>query len=325
MKVYLVGGAVRDELLGRKVHDKDYVVVGSSPEEMKAKGFISVGKSFPVFLHPKTKEEYALARKEIKVGEGYKGFNFIFDNTVSLEEDLCRRDFTINAMARSDKEIIDLFNGQEDLRNKTLRHVSQHFSEDPLRVLRGLRFAATLGFNIEATTKELMKNMIENGELTELSSDRIFKELKKVFSSGYTSRFIELLKDYNLCEFIFGSELEEREDRFDLLFFEQLLYVGVEESFFKKYNVSNQFKKIYKYSLAFKNLSFSPESIYEFFKMIRKDEISLASLEKIYQPEKSLIPTLRALRKLKIPPKIILAERIEREKELIKEVFQKEN
>lgn len=152
MQIYLVGGAVRDRLLGLKVVDHDHVVVGATPEQMLAKGFKEVGKDFPVYLHPKTGEEYALARTERKSGKGYKGFNVDFSPDITLEQDLIRRDLTINAMAQDENgEIIDPFNGQQDLSDKTLRHVSPAFAEDPLRVLRVARFAARfahLGFII---------------------------------------------------------------------------------------------------------------------------------------------------------------------------------
>ena len=150
MKVYLVGGAVRDKLLGLEPKEKDWVVVGSSPQEMLAKGFKQVGKDFPVFIHPKTGEEYALARTERKSGHGYTGFNFDTNSNISLEEDLERRDFTINAIAEDDNgNLIDPFNGQLDVKKKQLKHVSNAFSEDPLRVLRAARFKTNLsGFDI---------------------------------------------------------------------------------------------------------------------------------------------------------------------------------
>ncbi len=169
MKIYLVGGAVRDNLLGLPVTEKDWVVVGATPEEMQANGYQPVGQDFPVFLHPKSKEEYALARTERKSGHGYGGFTFHADSSVSLEEDLVRRDLTINAMAREQGgPVVDPFNGRADLKARLLRHVSPAFAEDPLRVLRVARFAARyhwLGFRVADDTLALMRQLSESGEL----------------------------------------------------------------------------------------------------------------------------------------------------------------
>src|SRR3954470_12234340 len=165
MKVYTVGGAVRDELLGLPVEDRDYVVVGATPEEMIALGYRPVGKDFPVFLHPETHEEYALARTERKSGRGYKGFTVHAAPEVTLEEDLRRRDLTINAMAKAeDGTIVDPFSGRQDLKKKVLRHVSEAFVEDPVRILRTARFAARFGFSIAPETMTLMKRMVDSGE-----------------------------------------------------------------------------------------------------------------------------------------------------------------
>lgn len=183
MQVYLVGGAVRDALLNRKVTERDYVVVGATPEQMIAKGFTQVGKDFPVFLHPKTNEEYALARTERKSGKGYTGFICDASTGVTLEDDLTRRDLTVNAMAQdSDGKIIDPHNGKQDLDNKCLRHVSDAFSEDPLRVFRVARFAARyayLGFTIADETLALMSTMAASGELQALSAERVWQETKR--------------------------------------------------------------------------------------------------------------------------------------------------
>ena len=168
MQIYLVGGAVRDKLLGIEQSDRDYVVVGSNPEKMLALGFSQVGHDFPVFLHPKTHEEYALARTESKNGTGYLGFNCDFNENITLEEDLLRRDLTINAMAMDEKgNIIDPYHGMEDLKNRILRHVSDAFVEDPLRVLRVARFYARyyhLGFKIADETKVLMRKISRSGD-----------------------------------------------------------------------------------------------------------------------------------------------------------------
>ncbi len=199
MKIYLVGGAVRDKLLGLKVKDRDFVVVGATPVQMIAKGFRPVGKDFPVFLHPKTQEEYALARTERKTAMGYHGFKFCTDSTVTLEDDLARRDLTINSMAQEIKtgKIIDPYNGQEDLKKKQLRHVSEAFSEDPVRILRIARFAARyayLGFTINENTNTLMQKMVENGEVDTLVAERVWQELKQALNEATPSEFIKTLK-----------------------------------------------------------------------------------------------------------------------------------
>jgi tRNA nucleotidyltransferase (CCA-adding enzyme) len=197
-EVFLVGGAVRDELLGKTVQEKDWVVVGATPEELAEKGYRQVGASFPVFLHPDTAEEYALARTERKQGHGYHGFSVDFHPGVTLEEDLARRDLTINAMARDDQgALIDPFGGRDDLERRVLRHVSDAFGEDPLRVLRVARFAARyagLGFTIHPSTAQLMTDMVESGELEYLVPERVWAEFEKAFSSARPATFIEVLR-----------------------------------------------------------------------------------------------------------------------------------
>ena len=198
MKVYLVGGAVRDKLLNTSSNDRDYVVVGSTIQEMENKGFIQVGKNFPVFIHPTTNEEYALARSERKIGNKHTDFEFIFDSNITLEEDLIRRDFTINAMALDENNtVIDYFNGQADLRNKIIRAVRpETFVEDTLRILRGCRFAAQLDFNIEPETMELFKKMVADGMLEFLTPERVWKETEKALTQGYNSpKYFELLNE----------------------------------------------------------------------------------------------------------------------------------
>ncbi|MGM0541032.1 MAG: multifunctional CCA addition/repair protein [Pseudomonadota bacterium] len=197
LDVYLVGGAVRDGLLGLAVYDRDWVVVGATPEKMLANGFQQVGKDFPVFLHPETREEYALARTERKMGVGYHGFDVFADPSVTLEEDLIRRDLTINAMAKSPSgEIIDPYGGQQDLENKLLRHVSDAFSEDPLRVLRVARFAAKLapfGFKLAPETQSLMTQMVRAGELSDLTPERVWQEVVKALNTPAPSLFFTVL------------------------------------------------------------------------------------------------------------------------------------
>ena len=198
MKVYQVGGSVRDRLLGIPVKDRDWVVVGSTPEEMISLNYKPVGKDFPVFLHPETHEEYALARTERKTGKGYKGFNFHASPDVSLEDDLVRRDITINAIAEDDKgKLIDLFGGEQDIKNGILRHVSPAFVEDPLRVLRVARFAARFGFKIADETMVLMKSISASGELEFLIADRIWKEMERALAGQYPTRFILVLRACN--------------------------------------------------------------------------------------------------------------------------------
>jgi tRNA nucleotidyltransferase (CCA-adding enzyme) len=180
VKIYAVGGAVRDELLGLPVADRDYVVVGASPHEMVERGFKPVGKDFPVFLHPQTHEEYALARTERKVGRGYKGFTVYAAPDVTLEQDLERRDLTINAIARDEQgRLIDPFGGAKDLERRVLRHVSPAFVEDPVRILRVARFVARFGFSVAPETLALMREMVENGEADALVPERVWQELSK--------------------------------------------------------------------------------------------------------------------------------------------------
>ncbi|HUH92668.1 MAG TPA: multifunctional CCA tRNA nucleotidyl transferase/2'3'-cyclic phosphodiesterase/2'nucleotidase/phosphatase [Casimicrobiaceae bacterium] len=196
MKIYRVGGSVRDELLGRPVADRDYVVVGATPEAMRALGFRSVGRNFPVFLHPHTHEEYALARTERKSGRGHRGFVFHASPEVTLEEDLARRDLTINAMARGqDGVLVDPFGGARDLEQGVLRHVGPAFAEDPLRVLRVARFAARFGFSVAPETLALMRAIAAGGELATLSAERVWQELSRALMERTPSRFIALLRE----------------------------------------------------------------------------------------------------------------------------------
>lgn len=195
MKIYSVGGAVRDELLGRPISDRDYVVVGATPEEMIAQGFRPVGRDFPVFLHPQSGEEYALARTERKSGRGYHGFTFHVAPDVTLEEDLGRRDLTINAMARdADGTLIDPYGGERDLRAGILRHVSPAFAEDPLRVLRVARFAARFAFAVAPETEALMRTISGGGEIATLTPERVWQELARALMESHPSRFFVVLR-----------------------------------------------------------------------------------------------------------------------------------
>ncbi len=199
MRIYLVGGAVRDQLLQRPVTDHDHVVVGAMPDDMLAQGFRPVGKDFPVFLHPKTGEEYALARTERKTGRGYHGFAFQADPSVTLEEDLARRDLTINAIAQDeDGSLVDPFHGVADIEARVLRHVSDAFVEDPVRLLRVARFAARfapLGFTVAPETMALMQQMVRDGEVDHLVPERVWQETRRALGEAQPSAFLRVLRE----------------------------------------------------------------------------------------------------------------------------------
>ncbi len=207
MQVYLVGGAVRDELLGRPVGERDWVVVGATPEQLTDLGYSRVGRDFPVFLHPQTHEEYALARVERKVAAGYHGFVTEFSPAVTLEQDLARRDLTVNAMARAaDGTLIDPFNGQQDLAARRLRHVSAAFVEDPVRILRVARFSARFaeyGFAVAAETLELMRRMCVAGEVDALVPERVWQETERALGEPQPEIFFEVLRSCGALERIF--------------------------------------------------------------------------------------------------------------------------
>lgn len=207
MQTYLVGGAVRDKRLGLPVQERDWVVVGATPQEMLALDFQAVGKDFPVFLHPQTKEEYALARTERKTGHGYTGFETCANPDITLEEDLLRRDLTINAMAETaEGKLIDPYHGMEDLNNGVLRHVSDAFAEDPLRILRTARFAARFaqwGFHVAHTTNALMRRMVENGEASHLVAERVWAELVKALGTETPARFFKVLAGCGALDVLF--------------------------------------------------------------------------------------------------------------------------
>lgn len=221
MKIYVVGGAIRDELLGLPVKDLDYLVVGATPEEMIAKGFKPVGQDFPVFLHPETHAEYALARTERKTAPGYKGFVFHADQHVTLEEDLARRDLTINAMVReadvsgrATGPVIDPFGGQKDLQNKLFRHVSQAFTEDPVRLLRVARFSARFpGFSVAPETLLLLKNIGRSGELDALVKERVWQELSRGMLAEQPSKMFDVLSEMAVFEKFFPASLHSKNNR----------------------------------------------------------------------------------------------------------------
>lgn len=197
LQAYIVGGAVRDALLGLPAGDRDWVVVGATPEEMTRRGFLPVGGDFPVFLHPKTKEEYALARTERKSGRGYKGFTFYTGPDVTLEDDLKRRDLTVNAIARdADQRLIDPLGGVRDIKARVLRHVGEAFAEDPVRILRLARFAARFGdFTVAPETLALCRAMVAAGEADALVAERVWKELSRGLMAGQPSRLLGVLRD----------------------------------------------------------------------------------------------------------------------------------
>jgi len=207
LKIYKVGGAVRDKLLGLPVKDTDWVVVGATPQEMESQGYQQVGKDFPVFLHPQTKEEYALARTERKTAPGYKGFQVHAAPDVTLEDDLQRRDLTINAMAENpDGQLIDPFDGADDIRDRQLRHVSSAFAEDPVRILRVARFAARfvpLGFQVADETVELMRKMVKAGEVNALVPERVWTELVRSLAEERPSAFFEVLRSCGALAILF--------------------------------------------------------------------------------------------------------------------------
>ena len=207
MEIYLVGGAVRDKLLNLPVSEHDWVVVGATPDEMLAQGYTQVGKDFPVFLHPETKDEYALARTERKSGHGYTGFDVCADPDVSLEDDLLRRDLTINAMAEAtDGTLIDPYGGAEDLANGLLRHVSPAFVEDPVRILRVARFAARFahhGFHVAHGTNAMMRRMVEDGEVDYLVPERVWAELVKALKTRTPARFFDVLNGCSALPVLF--------------------------------------------------------------------------------------------------------------------------
>ncbi len=241
MKIYAVGGAIRDTLMGLPVHDIDYVVVGSSVEEMVAKGFRPVGKDFPVFLHPETQAEYALARTERKTGQGYKEFNFYADPSVTLEQDLERRDLTINAMAQEvgadGKQfgpIIDPYNGEKDLAAKVFRHVSDAFAEDPLRLLRIARFAARFPeFSVANETMDALKAIVLSGELNALSAERIWQELARGLVAAKPMHLFQVLLNSNSAKTILpprlASNLAKEEFREELIGHFELAENSIEE------------------------------------------------------------------------------------------------
>jgi tRNA nucleotidyltransferase (CCA-adding enzyme) len=322
VQIYLVGGAVRDQLLGLPVKDRDWVVVGATPEEMINQGFRPVGSDFPVFLHPKTQEEYALARTERKSGRGYKGFTFHTSPDVTLEEDLIRRDLTINAMAMDDQgNITDPFNGQQDIKNCLLRHVSDAFLEDPLRVLRVARFLARfaqLGFSIAPKTLELMRKIASDGELDHLTPERVWQEFERALAAPTSSAFWEALDASNALYLLQGlgripseqlitldyAELQTSQEKFALACYLAELNIDELDNLCESLRIPNRYRDLAKAQLR------HGVTVQTFSSANPKAKLDLISeLKLIKQPEaiEPLIDIARAL----CPSEVITAESIQ--------------
>ena len=247
MKIYKVGGAVRDSLLGIKATDTDWVVVGSSPDEMISKGFKPIGKNFPVFLHPETNEEYALARTEKKSGTGYKGFTFYYGDDVTIEDDLSRRDFTINAMAQDESgHIIDPFGGQNDLKNKLFKHVTEAFYEDPLRAIRLARFYTydhLKDFNLDKSSRNCIVQIVNSGEIADLSPDRVWAETMRAINSSNPNNYFEKIISFNLKEPYFSNlEIYQCDTHKNCLVRWSELQINNNFSLGKKLPIPNEYK-----------------------------------------------------------------------------------
>lgn len=276
MKIYLVGGAVRDKLLGLPIKERDYVVVGASEEDMLKLGYQRVGKEFPVFLHPKTREEYALARAERKTGPGYKGFSFDASKSVTLEEDLKRRDLTINAMAEdTDGSLVDPYHGQADLERNKLRHVSEAFAEDPVRILRVGRFLARyayLGFTVDNETTELMRQMVNAGEVNALVAERVWKELERALAETNPEKFFEVLDSCGALTILFPGVAINSNGMAALkaasalstdsaIRFAALLYDARDNQLLNRYRAPNQHQELAKLVAKFHEQAFSAKSL----------------------------------------------------------------
>lgn len=305
LKIYRVGGYVRDSLLGLVAHDCDYVVIGSTPDEMVTLGFIPVGKSFPVFLHPQTKAEYALARIEKKTASGHTGFAIYSSPDVTLEQDLSRRDLTINAIAEdSNGNLIDPYNGIADLHAKIIRHVSDAFIEDPLRILRVARFAAKLNFTVADETLHLLTTMAASGEVTTISRERIINELDKALDANKSNLFFEVLAGTNNLALLFPSLatlyknkqlwhdsmniLAKPVDKTFKYLFLALMYFRLDLT--KNYNELSNNKKITQQMLQFitlhriKLLDYTDENILHAFKQLNiwRDKSNFSIISQYY-------------------------------------------
>ena len=285
MNVYLVGGAVRDELIGRKIKEKDWVVVGSTEEDLLAKSFKKINSKFPVFLHPETKEEYALARKEKKVSPGHQGFKFIFDPSVTIEEDLKRRDFTMNAIAKKDNgELIDPFAGVADINNKLIKHVSEFFTEDPLRVFRCARFAATLksfGFKVSDETIKLMQTKFSKDEFLSLSAERVWTETQKALISEHPEEYFSILDKADCLHYFF--DLRDINEVVQLLENIKKKYVGDVERWAAINSLSIDQKKTNDLLKIPKKFSKLSEKIQECIRLLTQKSSDSEILESLYK------------------------------------------
>lgn len=298
MRTFLVGGAVRDRLLGRESKDLDYVVVGSTQEEMLAAGFVQVGADFPVFLHPVTKHEYALARTERKSGTGYNGFE-TYTSGVTLEDDLLRRDLTINAIAQAeDGSFIDPFGGMDDIKNRVLRHVSPAFAEDPLRVLRVARFVARyihLGFTVAEETMDLMRDLVDSGELNNLTAARIWQETESALNERDPAQFFDVLEDTGALAVIMpeiagrhidmlgeADSLRNASQRFAVL--TMTLHEDSIEELCVRINAPNDFTRLSKTAAKIWQ-AFNPDTLLELFELcdaFRRPDVFLNALDAAY-------------------------------------------
>ena len=305
MKIYKVGGAVRDHIMGVRPNDSDWVVVGSTPEEMKSLGYKQVGADFPVFLHPETNEEYALARTEKKTGKGYSGFSVQYEKNISLEEDLLRRDLTMNSIAMSESgQIIDPYNGVEDIKNKILRHTSEAFYEDPLRALRLARFKTKFSdFAIHEETAEVLSKILLSGEITYLTKERVLQEMKKGFEID-ALKYLQNIMQLNLTSPWFDnlSKLPETvSDKFEYAWCQISQLNGF--NFAHKLLESNDLKKtldlwqeMHSYSqkaeindkIRFFQKITSPKYEKYFLNLLPYFELTMESCKKVYEEIKTI-------------------------------------
>ena len=293
MKVYLVGGAIRDKLLGLTPKEKDWVVVNSNPSQLIELGYKQVGKKFPVFLHPETFEEYALARLEKKTNKGHKGFEFDTSESVTLEQDLLRRDITINAIAQDDNgDLIDPHNGITDLENRIIRHVSDAFSEDPLRIFRVARFYCVLSdynFTIHEATYEVMKNIVKSGEIEDLSRERLWTELSKAFNSKNPWKFFDVLIKTNAAEKYFPEVMSNDLIRKKIIYFSN---TNIEKDIFLS---------ILGFSVDFIELFGFPKKIIDLYFIFNEFITKFISLE---MQDKSILNFLNSLDAFRRPERL---------------------
>ena len=285
MNIYLVGGAVRDELIGREIKERDWVVVGSTEKDLLAKNFKKINSKFPVFLHPKTKEEYALARKEKKVSLGHQGFKFIFDASVTIEDDLKRRDFTMNAIAKKDNgELIDPFSGVTDIKNKLIKHVSEFFTEDPLRVFRCARFAATLkslGFKVSDETINLMQTKFREDEFLSLSAERVWIETQKALISEHPEEYFKVLNKADCLHYFF--DLSDIKEVIQLIEHIKKKYDDDAQRWVAINSLSNNHKKTNELLKVPKKFSKLSEKVHECIRLLTQENTDLEILDSLHR------------------------------------------